>query len=415
MREPLARYDGPLRTRYCRPPNKLRNILLAKKGKKQKQKHRIAFRKNREKRARQQNLTREVDAASDDEEEAGRLEDLPTGERLSGKGEISRNRTVVVESVNEDGDDVRIEIDESLCQRGRVVTATGLNCVVQAEHGVRFECTVRRVVRTMSREARNAVVAGDWVSFQRLDDHFGVIERVDARHGTLSRGSKRHEHIIVSNVDQVVIVASANEPPLKPSLIDRFLISAEKGETKGLICINKADLVDQGGLQQILGLYGRLGHQTVLTSATSGEGIDRLRSLLKDRESVFAGQSGVGKSSLLNAIQPGLALETSHMTSYLKGRHTTRRAELIPLEFGGWVVDTPGIRQLELWDVIPEEVEGFFTEFHPFVAYCRFPDCSHTHELGCRVKQAVAAGLVTESRYDSYLRIMFGQEEKDLY
>jgi ribosome biogenesis GTPase len=385
------------------------------KGKKQKQKHRVAFRKNREKRARPQNLTRQVDAAQENEEEAGRLEDLPTGERLSGKGSISRNRTVMVESVDGDSGEIRIEIDESICERGRVVTATGLNCVVQNDDGKRFDCTVRRVVRTMSREARNAVVAGDWVAFHRLDDRFGVIERVDPRRGTLSRGSKRHEHIIVSNVDQVVIVASAGEPPLKPSLIDRFLITAEKGETKALICINKADLVDQTELQQVLGLYGRLGYQTILTSATSDAGIDRLRSFLKDRESVFAGQSGVGKSSLLNAIQPGLSLDTAHVSMWSqKGRHTTRRAELIPLDFGGWVVDTPGIRQLELWDVIAEEVEGFFIEFHPFVTFCRFPDCSHTHENGCRVKQAVAARLVTESRYASYLRIMFGQEEKEL-
>ena len=223
------------------------------KSKKQKQKHRVAFRKNREKRARQQNLTREIDAASDNEEEAGRLEDMPTGERLSGKGAISRNRTVMVESVDGDGDEVRIEIDETQCERGRVVSATGLNCVVYNDDGKRYDCTVRRVVRTMAREARNAVVAGDWVSFHCLDDQFGVIERVDPRQGTLSRGSKRHEHIIVSNVDQVVIVASAGEPALKPSLIDRFLITAEKGETQALICINKADLVDQAQLQQVLG------------------------------------------------------------------------------------------------------------------------------------------------------------------
>lgn len=383
-------------------------------GKKQKQKQRVAFRKNRGTRARQHNLTREIDAATNDEDAAALLEDRPTGERLSGKGDISRNRTVMVESVEGDGNEVRIEIDKAKCERGRVLSATGLNCVVQNAAGRRYDCTVRRVVRTMSREARNAVVAGDWVSFQILDEQFGVIERVDPRCGTLSRGSKRHEHIIVSNVDQVVIVASAGEPPLKPSLIDRFLISAEKGQTKALICVNKADLVEQTSLQQILGLYGRLGHQTVLTSATSGKGIERLRSFLTGRESVFCGQSGVGKSSLLNAIQPGLALETANVSSWTrKGRHTTRRAELIPLDFGGWVVDTPGIRQLELWDVIPEEVEGFFVEFHPYVAYCRFPDCSHTHEQGCRVKQGVAAGLITESRYSSYLRIMFGQEEKD--
>ena len=139
--------------------------------------------------------------------------------------------------------------------------------------------------------------------------------------------------------------------------------------------------------------------------------MDRLRAFLKGKGSVFTGQSGVGKSSLLNAIQPGLVLDTGEVSGWSqKGKHTTRRAELISLESGGWVVDTPGIRQMSLWDVIPEEVEGYFLEFHPFVGYCRFPDCSHTHEKNCRVKQAVESGLITRARYLSYLRIMTGQE-----
>lgn len=382
-------------------------------AKRKKQKQRVAFRKNREKRARQGNLTRDVDMAGEDEDRAAHIADLPTGERLSGKGELSRNRTVIGESDEAGG--LLIDVDESACSRGRVLMATGLNCVVQDEDGSRYECTVRRVVRTMAREARNAVVAGDWVLFQKLDEEFGVIERVEPRGSTLSRGSGRHEHVIVSNIDQIVIIASAAEPPLKPSLIDRFLISAEKGETDVLICVNKADLIDPASIQSILGLYGQLGYQTVLTSAETGAGMERLRGLLKDRGSVFSGQSGVGKSSLLNAIQPGLVLDTREVSSWSqKGKHTTRRAELIALESGGWVVDTPGIRQMALWDVIPEEVEGYFVEFHPFVADCRFPDCSHTHETGCRVKQAVEAGLITRARFYSYLRIMTGQETADV-
>jgi ribosome biogenesis GTPase len=209
-------------------------------------------------------------------------------------------------------------------------------------------------------------------------------------------------------------VMSAADPVLKPSLIDRFLISAAKGGAEALICINKADLIDPVQLQPTLGLYGQLGYQVVLTSAESGAGMTFLRNLLKGRQSVFAGQSGVGKSTLLNAIQPGLGQRTAEVSGWTqKGKHTTRRAVLIALEFGGWVVDTPGIRQLGLWDVIPEEVEGFFREFRPFVALCRFPDCSHTHETGCRVKRAVSDALITRSRYHSYLRIMSGQEEED--
>lgn len=388
---------------------------MAKRGKK-KQKQRVAFRKNRGKRTRSDNkLTREASGLTDaDDSDGARVEDLPSAERLSGKGDLTRSRTVIVQEADGASGEFTIDVDEDSCQRGRVISATGLNSIVQNDDGRNYECTVRRVVRTMSRDARNAVVAGDIVLFQKLDDEHGVIERVDPRRSTLSRGSKRHEHVIVSNVDQVVIVMSAVDPVLKPSLIDRFLISAAKGGTDAIICINKADLIDPVELQPILGLYGQLGYQTVLTSAETGGGMPLLRNLLKGRQSVFTGQSGVGKSTLLNAIQPGLGAKTASVSEFSqKGRHTTRRAILIALEFGGWVVDTPGIRQLGLWDVIPEEVEGFFVEFRPFVALCRFPDCSHTHETGCRVKQAVSDALITRSRYHSYLRIMSGQEEDE--
>lgn len=381
------------------------------KGKKNRGKQRVAFRKNRVRRSREGDLTRHVEIAETDEAESARIADLPAEERLSGKGELTRNRTIIVESDEGNFGATQLEVDLSACVRGRVVSATGLNSIVESESGKRYECTVRRIVRTMARETRNAIVAGDWVQFQPLDDVSGVVERVEPRHSTLSRGSKRHEHIIVSNVECVVIVASVADPALKPSLIDRFLISAAKGEAQGIVCINKADLGSAPELQPLIGLYGRLGYQVVLTSAETGEGIACLRRLIRDRQSVFTGQSGVGKSSLLNALQPGLTLQTSGISSSThKGRHTTRRTELLKLDFGGWVVDTPGIRQLELWDVISEEVEGFFVEFRPFVAFCRFPNCSHTHENGCRVRQAVAAGLVSETRYLSYRRIMSGQE-----
>lgn len=388
---------------------------MAKRGK-NRQKQRVAFKKNRGKRSRNDNkLTRDASGITDADDAAGaRVEDLPSTERLSGKGDLTRSRTVIVQDGDDASGELTIEVDESNCQTGRILSATGLNSIVQTDAGEKYECTVRRVVRTMARDARNAVVAGDIVLFQKLDDEHGVIERVDPRRSTLSRGSKRHEHVIVSNVDQVVIVMSAVDPVLKPSLIDRFIISSAKGGTEAIVCINKADLVDPVELQPILGLYGQLGYQTVLTSAETGGGIPLLRNLLKGKQSVFTGQSGVGKSSLLNTIQPGLAQPTKDISTWThKGKHTTRRAILVALEFGGWVVDTPGIRQLGLWDVMPEEVEGYFVEFRPFVALCRFPDCSHTHETGCRVKQAVSDALITRTRYHSYLRIMSGQEEDE--
>ena len=383
---------------------------MAKNKKQKAKKHRVAFKKNREKHSRKNDLTREV--VQDRHLETGRTDPFTTGERISGKGSLTRYRTVVgVES--EDGEGILREIDEEKCPKGRVIAATGLNSIVQTDEGTKYECTVRRVVRTLARDARNVVVTGDRVRFlptgQILPSGLeqGVIERVEPRAGVLSRVSQNQEHIIVANVDQVVIVASAFDPPLKPHLIDRFLVSAEKGEARALICINKTDLIELAAIQPLMGLYARLGYPVIATSGHTGRGIPALRRALAGKQSVFAGQSGVGKSSLLNAIQPGLNLKTAQVSDWTgKGRHTTRRAILHDLEFGGWVVDTPGIRQFALWDVIPEEVEGYFIEFRPFVANCKFADCTHEHEDNCAVKAAVKAGLIFPSRYESYLRIV---------
>ncbi len=364
-----------------------------------KSKIRVDFRKNREARRREQNLTR--DLAED--ELAG---DLAAGERISGKGRVARRRTII--GATSDGDQVIRDVDEAACLRGRVLSSIGLNCIVEGPGRRQYECTIRRVLRTLSRDARNAVVTGDIVLFrQEGDDYQGVIERAEPRAGVLSRGSQGREHIIVANVDQVVIVASAVDPPLKPGLIDRFLVSAEKGGVRSVICINKIDLVNPAELQPIVGIYGRLGYEVVLTSSVDGRGLAKLRRLMSGQQTVLGGQSGVGKSSLLNEIQPSIQLPTSTVSDWSgKGRHTTRRAVLMPLDFGGWVADTPGVRQFELWDVAPEEIEGYFIEFRPFVTQCRFPNCSHTHEHECGVKRAVDDDRISILRYDSYLRLM---------
>lgn len=370
--------------------------MAAKRNKKV----RVSFRKNRQKRSRSNNLTRQANEQGVDDL------DVHGSERLSGKGDLSRRRTIIG-TETESGDIVR-DISLEGCLTGRVMSAIGLHSIVKLDDGRQLECTVRRVVRTMSREGRNAVVAGDRVVVRpEGDEKQAVIERVDPRHGVLSRMSRGSEHVIASNIDQVVIIASASDPQLKPSLIDRFLISAQKGETSALICINKADLVDDVALQPILGLYTRLGYPTILTSVADGRGIERLRSFLAGKASVLSGQSGVGKSSLLNLVDPELALATGEVSSWTgKGKHTTRRATMVPLTSGGWVFDTPGIRQFGLWNVQTEEVEGYFSEFRPYVARCRFPDCTHTHETGCGVKDAVDRELISEMRYESYLKIL---------
>ena len=173
-----------------------------------------------------------------------------------------------------------------------------------------------------------------------------------------------------------------------------------------MIVLNKSDLVDMANYQWVIGVYCQLGYEVLVTSVTKCLGLDRLRALLSEGVTAVTGQSGVGKSSLLNAIQPGLNLKVREVSDWtFKGKHTTTTAELIDLEAGGFVVDTPGLRQFELWGIVPGELEAHFVEFRPFIPHCRFPDCSHTHENGCAVKDAVHWGQIHPGRYDSYRKL----------
>jgi ribosome biogenesis GTPase len=373
-----------------------------------KKKTRVELRKNRSKPARPRGWTRGY-------REHGYEEEATAGqERVRAKGDLSRKRTIIQEesSPAQAGKEAANmpAVDSSACLPGRVLRVHGLASLVEAEDGRHYRCAVRRLLRTLVSDERNVVTAGDRVWFRPADNGEGVIDGVGPRHGLLTRASRGREHVLVANVDQVVIVMSLVEPELKPHLLDRYLVSAEQGSIAPIICLNKADLVDPLPYQALIGYYSQLRIPTFLTSAATGLGIERLRELLPGRETVFTGQSGVGKSSLLNAVQPGLGLrvrEVSEATQ--KGKHTTTTAELLRLDCGGWVVDTPGIRQFQLWDVLPEEVEGFFPEFRPFVPLCAYPDCTHIHEDRCAVKRAVRTALISPRRYTSYLGLFAGE------
>ena len=373
---------------------------------KKKRKLRANFRKNRNVRTRENDLTRAYDADSES------VHDVETGQSVSGKGEFSRKRTLAdAELVEDDTGTVVLPAIDAACQQGRVLRVQGLVSVVQQEDGTLRQCATRRILKTLSTDQRHVVAAGDIVWFRPEGETEGIIERVEPRRGILCRTSRGRQHVLVTNVDQVLIVASAAEPRLKPNLIDRYLITAEKAKIEPILCINKVDLVDPAHLQPLVGVYSQLGYQVRLLSVVNGWGIASLRQLLHGRETVVTGQSGVGKSSLLNAIEPGLDLRVRSVSSESeKGRHTTTTSELIPLTEGGFVVDTPGIRQFQLWDVIPEEVAGYFRELRPYVSHCRYPDCTHTHEEPCAVKDAVADGYVDVRRYESYLQIHAGDE-----
>lgn len=361
-----------------------------------KRKVRVSFHKNRSARARSNDFTNtHADAAAD----------AHASERLSGKGELSRQRTVI--SVTDASGEDTLHVDDAGCMIGRVLWIAGSNrAVVATPDGSTLNCTVRRVLRTMSRDARNLVVAGDRVLVRPTSTTAGSIVRIEPRTSSISRTAGRFEQVITANVDQALVVVSADDPPLKLGVVDRFLAGVEKGGVRGVVCINKVDLVSPVLLQPIAGQYARIGYEVLLVSATRGIGLDQLRAALAGRQSVVAGQSGVGKSSLLNMAFPGLDRRTGGVAAETgKGTHTTRVAELIPLDAGGWVVDTPGFRKLALWDAPREELEGLFVEIRPYVPGCKFPSCSHTHEIGCAVKAAADRGDISPLRYEGYVRI----------
>lgn len=382
------------------------------KDKDKKKKVRTEFRKNRAPRARPDDWTRQF-------AEHGFQEETPLGEeRISGKGDLARHRTVCGTETLDNaaaGLGVHLEVDEASCLRGRVLSVHGLVCTVQDEQGQTWQCVTRRLLKTLSTDQRHVVTVGDRVLFRPVDQtqaKEGNIQRIEPRRGNLSRGVRGRQQVLVANVDQLLIVASAAEPRLKPNLIDRMLVAAEHGRIRPIVCINKIDLVEPASLQALVGVYGQMGYTVLLLSAKTGFGIERLRRMLAGQASVVAGQSGVGKSSLLNAVDARLHLRVQPVsTETEKGRHTTTTAHLIPLGCGGWVVDTPGMRQFELWDVIPEEVAGFYRDLRPYVSLCRFPDCTHTHEEDCAVKNAVADGRLDERRYESYCHLAAGDLE----
>ena len=383
---------------------KVYDLGMAKK-RKSSNKVRTEFRKRHDSRKRKKDFTREFHEQDQD------LEDIGKSERVSGKGDLTRKRTIVGQETGDDRDGfgVDLKVDEAKCVAGRVIRVHGLNSIVHSDDGIQYECAIRGILKSLSTDLQHVVVAGDRVVIQKLDDNQAVIVKVEARRNQLSRTSRQRQQIIVSNIDQVLIVASAAEPILKPNLVDRFVVTAEKARIQPVIVINKIDLVYPADLQPISGVWGQLGYPVIHVSVKKNINIDQLKTIVANKDSVVTGQSGVGKSSILNVIQEGLDVRVSKVSSdNQKGRHTTTTAELIPLDLGGHLIDTPGIRQFQLWDISAEEVASYFRDIRPYVTGCRFPDCTHTHEEDCQVKYAVADGRIDVRRYESYCQIREG-------
>lgn len=366
---------------------------MAKSNKKGGRKVRVEFRRNRLRPARVKDWKGQTDQGAEDPESA-------RTERVVAKGDLSRRRTVTVHEDEEPRPG----------SEGTVVAVRGL--VAEVHDGQRvWPCTLRRLLRTRRIDGHHPIAVGDRVRFTTAADaegavNEGVIEWVAPRRGELKRRLKRTDQTLVANLDQVVIVSSANMPPPKPHLIDRYIVATLAGNMTPVICLNKIDLDEGGRTAEVLEIYESLGYTTLATSVTRGDGIDRLREVLRGCKSVLAGQSGVGKSSLLNAVQPGLRLRVGDIIEQLqKGRHTTSTAELLTLEVGGYVVDTPGIRAFDVASVPAGEIEAYFAEFVDRLSDCKFADCTHLHEPGCAVRAAVEADEIHPSRYESYVRL----------
>ena len=279
-----------------------------------------------------------------------------------------------------------------------------------------YTCTLRGRFRLEEERLANPVAVGDRVVILPSGPDTGVIEEIRPRSNRLSRkspGRDVREQLIAANIDQLVVISSVLEPPLNTRMIDRFLVAAEKGDFRGIVCINKVDLKMDDEIDGIGKCYTGIGYDVLLTSAVSGRGIDEFGDLLKGRISVLAGVSGVGKSSLLNVIRPGLNLPVRRISSFTgKGKHTTSSVQLIPLgEGGGFVADTPGLRELGLWKIRRRELAEYFPEMEECFGHCRFNPCYHVHEPGCLVKERLADGRIDPRRYESYVRILETLEE----
>jgi ribosome biogenesis GTPase len=296
---------------------------------------------------------------------------------------------------------------------GLIIRAQSGFFTVQTQRDL-LTCGLRGRLKQERRSGDLAAV-GDRVQITRQPDGKGSIESIEPRTRSLSRLDPRpqgiYQQILLANPDQAVFVFSCADPSPHLRMLDRFLIIAEKQTLPAIIVANKVDLTGEEKAASLFGFYPGLGYPVHYTSAKTGLGVDELRLSLSGKISALAGPSGVGKSSLLNAVQSGLGLAVSEINQAIhKGRHTTTVRELFPLEGGGWVADTPGLRSLALWDIEPEELDGYFPELASLVTQCQFNNCTHRSEPGCAVRLAVEMGSVRPERYDSYLRLRAGEE-----
>lgn len=305
---------------------------------------------------------------------------------------------------------------------GTVIKSTGSNYLVDNGKDI-IDCKIRGKIRLAGIRTTNPVSVGDVVDFDMEPaGDVGVITKIHDRRNYIIRKAtnlSKESHIIAANMDQCLLVTTLIMPETPLEFVDRFLVTAEAYKVPAIIVFNKCDLYVEGAeevLQETMEIYRNIGYRCLAVSSVTGEGIEELREILRNKTTLLSGNSGTGKSTLINTVNPGLNLRTGEISiSNLAGKHTTTFAEMFKLDFGGNIIDTPGIRGFGIVRMSPEDVAHNFPEIFERLSDCRFYNCSHTHEPGCAVKEAVENGEICPSRYHSYLSIISDEEEGGKY
>ena len=312
--------------------------------------------------------------------------------------------------------------------KGIVYKSTGSWYTVKAQNGTFYECRIKGKFRIDGIKSTNPVAAGDHVVFEvetKGDETVGVISKIEGRENYIIRKSvnlSKQTHIIAANIDIAFLLVTLNNPPTFTTFIDRFLVTAEAYAIKAVLLFNKIDAYNEDEILEIkylASIYRNIGYDCIGISAKTGKNLEKVKLLMKDKVSMFSGHSGVGKSTLINALEPSLNLKTSEISEqHMQGQHTTTFAEMYDLSFGAQIIDTPGIKGFGVVEVEKEELSGYFPEFFKLKEFCKFNNCLHLEEPKCAVKEALEQEKIPWSRYKSYLQILEGDEEhyrKDIY
>jgi ribosome biogenesis GTPase / thiamine phosphate phosphatase len=304
--------------------------------------------------------------------------------------------------------------------KGKIIKSTGSWYKVLDENGKLWDCRLRGKFKIDGTRATNPLAVGDNINFTpEPEQETGIITEIYERRNHIIRKStnlSRKSQVIAANLDQALLIATLHVPRTSTGFIDRFLVNCEAYSVKASIIFNKIDLYLQPELDmldELISIYAPLGYNCYKVSAVKGNGLAEFSELIHDKTSLISGHSGVGKSTLINAIEPGLNLKTAQISLYhLKGKHTTTFAEMFPLTKGGFIIDTPGIKEFGLVDFEKWELSHYFPEMRELFNLCRFHNCTHEHEPGCAVKEMVEEGTISMSRYLNYLNILSGEDNR---